>query len=80
MRGKGPRKNVKTKGGRAGRKGEKERGRRNKSIWTTMRLKWTFWDILGQFGSLFDKFGASRLFSQSFTTIFSHNRLIEKNA
>ena len=30
----------------------------NKSIRTTMRLKWTFWDILGQFGRLYDEFGA----------------------
>ena len=36
----------------------------------------TFWDILGQFGRLFDEFEAFRLFSQSFPTIFSHNRLI----
>ena len=27
----------------------------NKSIRTTMRLKWTFWDILGQFGRLYDE-------------------------
>ena len=40
-----------------------------------MRLKWTFWDILGQFGRLYDDFGAFRLYSQ---TIFTHNRLIEK--
>ena len=55
-----------------------------------MRLKWTFLDIFrhsgtfgtfdvisGQFGRLYDEF---RLFSQSFSTIFSHNQLIEKNA
>ena len=48
---------------------------KNKSVRTTMRLKWAFWDILGQFGRLFDEFGAFRLFYQSFPTIFSHNRL-----
>ena len=46
---------------------------------TTMRLKWTFGVVLGQFGRLFDLFGASGPFSQSFPTIFSHNWLIEKN-
>ena len=30
----------------------------NKSVRTTMRLSWIFWDILGQFGRLFDEFGA----------------------
>ena len=45
----------------------------NKSVRTTLRLNWTFWDILGHFGifwdilgpfgRLFDKFGACRLFS-----------------
>ena len=39
----------------------------------------TFWGILGQFGRLLDGFGASRLFSWSFPTIFFHNRLIVKN-
>ena len=38
------------------------------------------WDILGQFGRFYDEFGALRLFSQSFLTIFTHNWLIEKNA
>ena len=47
----------------------------NKSVRTMMRLKWAFWDILGQFGRPFDEFGPFRLFSQSFLTIFSHNRL-----
>ena len=36
---------------------------------------WTLWDILGRFGRRLDEFGAFRLFSQSFPTIFSHNRL-----
>ena len=52
----------------------------NKSIRTMMPLKWTFWDILGQFGRLLDEFGGFRLVSYSFPTIFSHYRLIEKNA
>ena len=30
----------------------------NKSIRTTMRLKWQFWDILGQFRRLYGEFGA----------------------
>ena len=40
----------------------------------------TFLDILGQFVRLYDDIGAFRLFSQSFMTIFTHNRLIEKKA
>ena len=32
----------------------------NKSIRTTMRLKWTFWDISGQFGRLLDAFRTDR--------------------
>ena len=43
-----------------------------------MRLNWTFWDILRQFGRRFEEFGAIRPFSYSFPTIISHNRLIEK--
>ena len=52
----------------------------NKSVWSTMRLKWAFWDILRQFGRLFDEFGPFRLFYQSFPTIFSQNRLIKKKS
>ena len=37
-------------------------------------------DILGQFGRFVEEFGAFRLFSQSFPTIFYHNLLIEQNA
>ena len=42
-----------------------------------MHLKWTFWEILGHFrhfGTIrmtFDEFGAFKLFSQSFPTIFT---------
>ena len=46
-----------------------------------MSLKWTFWDIVGHFGTFGDnseEFGAFRLFSYSFPTIFFHNRLNEK--
>ena len=43
-----------------------------------MCLKLTFWDILGQFGRLFDEFGAFSLFSQLFPTIFTNYWLIEK--
>ena len=39
----------------------------------------TFWDISEKFGRLYDEFGAFRLFSQSFQSIFTHNRLMEKN-
>ena len=38
----------------------------------------TFWDVLGQFGRLFDEFGPIRLFSLSFPSIFIHYRLIYK--
>ena len=45
-----------------------------------MRLKWTFWDILGHLeswdilgdlGIIFDEFGAYRQFSHAFPTILS---------
>ena len=42
-------------------------------------LNRTLWDILGQFRKLFDEFGALRLFSQSYPTIFSHYRPMEKH-
>ena len=37
-----------------------------------------FWHILGQFGGHFDEFGAFRLFSPLFPTIFTRYRLIRK--
>ena len=51
-----------------------------------MRLKWTFWDIVGHFGTFWDIVGQfGRLLVEfgafvflPFPTIFSHNRLIEK--
>ena len=43
-----------------------------------MRLRWTFWDILGQFGILFDELGEFRQFSHVFPTIFISNLPIEK--
>ena len=45
-----------------------------------MRLKGTSWDILGQIRRLFDEYVALRLFSQSFPTILTRYRFIEKNA
>ena len=33
---------------------------------------------MGQFGRLYDELGAFGLFSWSFPTIFSHNRLVEQ--
>ena len=47
----------------------------NKSVWTTIRLKWTFWDILRHFGTIRKTFWRVWSISQSFPTIFSHNRL-----
>ena len=77
--GQGAREKCKNKGG----KGREKRGKKKEVGETSPFEKpcghfGTSWDILGQLGSLFDKFGASRLFSQSFPTVFSHNRLIEK--
>ena len=50
---------------------------RKNSVRTTIRLNWTFWDIFRHFRTFwdnlegfFDELGASRLFSQSFLTIF----------
>ena len=47
-----------------------------------MRLSWTFWDIFEYFEYfgriLFDELEAFRLFSSSFPTIFSCNRLMKK--
>ena len=40
----------------------------------------TFRDIFRDFGKLLDEFGAFRLLSYLFPTIFSHNKLIDKNA
>ena len=40
----------------------------------------TFRDIPGHFRRLYDEFGAFGPSSQSLPTIFTHNRLIEKNA
>ena len=61
-----------------------------------MRLKWTFWDILGYVGTFKDILGHHETFWDNFEdfttslehldrfpshlTIFSHNQLIEKNA
>ena len=53
----------------------------NKSIRTTMHPKWTVWDILdtlGQLGRPLEKFKASRLFSQSFPTIFTRIGSLKK--